>query len=182
MPATATIDETATKATTEAKVAAKLAEWGITYSAEFVPLSMSRNADKGEPSLNWKVTNGNFTTDYMQGIGHMPGYEARNTLEQVESRKRAAEDGRWAKRYSDFGFGRIAIPSPSAADVLYCLLTDADVIDYASFEDWASEFGYDTDSRKAEQNYRACMDTALRMRQVLGDARMAELRELLADY
>lgn len=46
---------------------------------------------------------------------------------------------------------------PSAADVLECLISDA--IGYrnaASFEDWASDYGYDPDSRAAEKTYRAC--------------------------
>jgi len=46
---------------------------------------------------------------------------------------------------------------PSIADVLYCVLMDSGSVENArSFEEWCSEFGYDTDSRKAERIYNGC--------------------------
>lgn len=61
---------------------------------------------------------------------------------------------------------------PTAADVLYSLLSDASGIDNAagSFEDWAGEYGYDTDSRKAEAAYQATLAQTQRLRALLGDA------------
>jgi hypothetical protein len=44
---------------------------------------------------------------------------------------------------------------PRPADVLSSLLLDVTSADQ-SFEDWASDFGYDDDSRKAEATYNAC--------------------------
>jgi hypothetical protein len=44
---------------------------------------------------------------------------------------------------------------PSAEDVLASMLLDASGYENArGFEDWASEYGYDTDSRKAHALYR----------------------------
>lgn len=58
---------------------------------------------------------------------------------------------------------------PDLASVLDCLRSDASSIDDArSFEDWAANFGYDTDSRKAEKAYRACQDSAQALRHFLG--------------
>lgn len=56
---------------------------------------------------------------------------------------------------------------PTAADVLSCLILDASAADYDSFEQWAEDFGYDTDSRKAERVYRACCETAKRLERFL---------------
>ena len=50
---------------------------------------------------------------------------------------------------------------PQPQDVLNCLLLDADVLNYASFEDWADSFGYDPDSIKALNTYNQCLKTAL---------------------
>lgn len=48
---------------------------------------------------------------------------------------------------------------PELPDVLYCLLTAAEGVRHGqTFEEWCSEFGYDTDSRKAEQEYNVCRD------------------------
>jgi hypothetical protein len=58
---------------------------------------------------------------------------------------------------------------PTAADVLGCLCSDAQGVDHGeTFEDWASDFGYDTDSRKAERIYHECQSIALRLRGFLG--------------
>ena len=57
---------------------------------------------------------------------------------------------------------------PTAADVLSCLASDASSIDNASsFEDWAADFGYDTDSRKAERTFKACERQAAKLRAFL---------------
>ena len=58
---------------------------------------------------------------------------------------------------------------PTAADVLSCLVMDADVIEYEGFEDWAGNFGYDTDSRKAEKIYRSCLEQAPKVQEFLGE-------------
>ena len=58
---------------------------------------------------------------------------------------------------------------PTLADVLDCLASDASGVDNArSFEDWASEYGYDTDSRKAERTYHICEKQAQDLKALLG--------------
>lgn len=59
---------------------------------------------------------------------------------------------------------------PELAEVLSCLFLDASGYDNANgFEDWCSEYGYDTDSRKAERTYRAVERQAKQLRSILGD-------------
>lgn len=59
---------------------------------------------------------------------------------------------------------------PTLPEVLDNLASDAAGYDDArDFEDWASGYGYDTDSRKAERVYRAVEREATKLRAFLGD-------------
>jgi hypothetical protein len=171
----------------------------LQYRAEFVPLSQSRNAKEDHPTINWRVTfsrNGReLTTDYGQGVGHLPHYEHRfaslvvynNAVrEACESGKSMLQPGQkngYDACRADKALKHFAkpIPAPGVADVLHCLLMDADAIDAGSFEEWAQEFGYDTDSRKAETTYRACVEIGLKLRLMLGDELISKLRDALQD-
>ncbi|HVT61903.1 MAG TPA: hypothetical protein VHD33_00235 [Legionellaceae bacterium] len=68
--------------------------------------------------------------------------------------------------YFSMGYGHNG-KAPEADDVLNCLISDCSVIDQ-TFEDWAGDFGYDTDSRKAEKTYKACIKTGNRLLKFLG--------------
>lgn len=68
-----------------------------------------------------------------------------------------------------FSQGSAHKKSPTLAEVLDCLASDASGVDNArSFEDWASEYGYDTDSRKAERTYHICEKQAQDLKALLG--------------
>lgn len=59
---------------------------------------------------------------------------------------------------------------PDIYEVLDCLASDAAGIENArDFDDWCSEYGYDTDSRKAERIYHTCQRQAASLRRLLGD-------------
>lgn len=75
-----------------------------------------------------------------------------------------------------FSQGSAHTRDPSVADVLDCLALDASSVDNArTFEEWASELGYDPDSRKAGRIYRVCERQAAKLRQFLGSAVYQEL-------
>ena len=65
-----------------------------------------------------------------------------------------------------------------AGDVLDCLLRDAQGTD-EPFESWASDLGYDTDSRKAEAVFHACRETAAKLRRWIGPV---ELERVVQEY
>lgn len=66
--------------------------------------------------------------------------------------------------------------APDLATVLDCLASDCSGIDSASgFEEWASELGYDADSRKAENIYNACRDSYRKLEHMLGRTAMQSL-------
>jgi hypothetical protein len=175
--------------TTTAETIETLAtELGLSMAAHFVPFSRSRSKKEKTPSLNWVVTIAHkgkpfLTTEYMMGSGHCPGYKQCETYESKKITAWECENGveGWItsnERIIRHG-GNIL---PKLADVLHSLASDASAIDYASFEAWANEMGDDPDSRRAEQVYRACLDTALKLRAALGEDGLTRLRDGVQDY
>lgn len=72
--------------------------------------------------------------------------------------------------YFSVGYGHNG-KAPEAPDVLSCLADDAaGVTNAQSFEDWCSEYGYESDSRKAERIYKACEHSAAKLHKLLGDS------------
>ena len=72
--------------------------------------------------------------------------------------------------YFSMGYGHHGA-EPEADEVLDCLASDASGIENArSFEDWCGDYGYDSDSRKAEKIFNTCEHQAKRLRQFLGDS------------
>lgn len=185
---------------------------GVTMETVFIPYSQSRNANsetamggRGETwlSLNWKVTikrNGRdvLTTDYSAGIAHAPSHQrAKAPLQYPSSQKNwlhyagiwEAENGYAARlemfgseRHNHFRADKAKPILPLLRDVMASMVADYGVLNYARFEDWANEYGYDPDSRSGEKVYRACMELALQMRAAFGDKGMEEFAELYQDY
>lgn len=164
---------------------------GLEYSATFVPQSASRNSAEKNRSLNWRVSirsqrgaGTTIATDYMQGIGHIPKDPQvtahhkgarRDCIMIDEYERQCAETGK-------YGMGNHkTIPAPALLEVLYGLVLDSDADEY-SFEAWADNLGYDTDSRKAESVYNACREIGQKLRLMLGAENLAKLRELFQDY
>lgn len=173
---------------------------GVEYGAEFVPYSNSRSYHPGakmsEKNLNWRLYlrkpgGARFICDYSQGIGHLPegaykpSYARGVTLHEAEAIDHATEHGRAYKKSKD---GKdyqhrfdIPLKKPALEDVLHSLVLDYDVMQYACFEDWAREVGYDTDSRAAEETYRECLKQSLALRLIFNDAEIQKIRELTED-
>lgn len=75
-----------------------------------------------------------------------------------------------------FSQGSAHKQSPTLAEVLNCLVSDASSVDNAyDFEDWASECGYNTDSRKAEAIYNVCKRQTQELKDLLGSNAYAQL-------
>lgn len=173
---------------------------GLSISAEFVPWSKSRNFDpKAGPdkrSLNWRVTlicaapvvgergigaREVLTVDYSAGIAHCPSYSpgARWTLDYAAAIECETEKGRPADIHKAGYSGAIM---PGVEDVIASLALDASAIDYPAYEQWADDLGFDRDSRKGEATYRACLETALKLRAALGDVGLQTLRDAAAGW
>lgn len=184
---------------TSETIAAIAEREGLTLSSAFVPFSQSRNAKPGLDgkvwkSLNWRVTlwrHGRevLTTDYSKGEGHCPAIKDKRWIGNKHLMRRALdlqiETGKQLSKSVFDQEPRVIdkpLTGPSIIEVVASLALDSDVIDYATFEDWAHEFGYDPDSRSGERIYRACLEICLKLRASLGDSVLEELREAALEY
>jgi hypothetical protein len=166
------------------------------------------NSHQDKRCLNWRVTllrnvgtlhTGEpkqieiLTTDYSAGIGHSPAYKnpafkstvrAHNTsTDQTAAIALEIEQG-FAARVHPWGLvaDKKRALLPNEADVIYSLIRDGDAIDYPTYEEWADSYGYDKDSSKGEAIYEACLEHGLKLRAVLGETVLQELREASQDY
>lgn len=175
-----------------------LSELGIIMTTIFVPWSQSRNKNEKQPSLNWSVTllrHGKpfLITDYMMGSGHCEASKAsirelgsRNCIMRDEALREECERGRpmvYGTTLSWYFSKLKGKPyEPKLADVVYSLVSDAEALDYPTFEDWANSLGFEPDSRKAETIYRACLEIGLKLRATLGENGLSSLKEAFQDY
>ena len=67
-----------------------------------------------------------------------------------------------------FFMGAAHTREPTAADVLACLTSDARAGEL-TFEQFCDEFDHDSDSRKTEATWKACVKLAPRLRRFLGE-------------
>ena len=75
--------------------------------------------------------------------------------------------------YFSMGYGHKG-EAPEAGDVLDCLASDACGAE-DSFEEWASNLGYDSDSREAEKTFKAVQHATKRLKNFLGEYRFEQL-------
>lgn len=125
----------------------------------------------------WRITfthkmrrNVDQTFDFYTGLGHrkapsIPYYMKHEHPSRIKQWKE--QNGKPVKS--------------SAASVLYSLVMDASANDQ-SFNDWCSNFGYDTDSMKAFNTYQACCNISKQLYTLFTHAQIEALRELLQDY
>lgn len=165
---------------------------GLDYRAVFVPQSASRNANEKRPTLNWRLTlarNGHtMTTEYTQGIGHVEGYNARAARSVAGDAviRKVVETGKVPASFKADPYveGRASrpLPAPPLADVLYSLLSDADVLNYGTYEEWAPDMGFDPDSRKGEAVWHECRKIGNQFRRMFTTAEYETLRQHFEGY
>ncbi len=169
---------------------------GLKIETQFVPFSISRNAESKQKSLNWKVTlssiRNKMTFDYSKGVGHLPypsGYQLSGHQRTVVNQAidSAVETGiarkiaRGAMAYTIMP-GKEEFPTPTLQEVLHSLTEDTLVMHYLTYEEWAADFGYDPDSRKGEKVYEECRTQASKLSDVLGGTdKIQNLREILQE-
>ena len=72
---------------------------------------------------------------------------------------------------------------PGMDDVFYSMLSDgAPMFDGETFEQWAENLGYSTDSRDAERIYNACLENGKKIKTLFSNSEISELREIFSDY
>lgn len=74
----------------------------------------------------------------------------------------------------------LSLKEPTKFDVMSCLCSDAQTLESArNFEEWASDLGMDSDSRKAEKIYRATQDQTQMLRNLVHGASLEKLCEFV---
>ena len=81
------------------------------------------------------------------------------------------------------GYAQTKPNAPELADVLYSVVSDAQGVAFGqSFDDWAGDYGYDEDSRRAEKAFNACRDEYFDLIRLCGREGFETLCELFEDY
>jgi len=179
-----------------------LAKYGITYTAVFVPWSKSRNYIASQKTMSWTKSL-NWKTqlfrneepifkkglDFSRSIACVPtfapgAYSCRirpiptHIIEQIEGHLD------WAAEKGEIGeseLTKVPLPSPSVADMLYDLLLEAEVFDYADFESWAAstKLNFNKNSSRAEKVYAPCTKNTLTLCNKLGNKVLGDIATIL---
>lgn len=158
--------------TTDETVAEYLAAQRIAYTATLVGETKRDNWTCDE----WRVQ----FTRHDAPPAHAPNATGKKTAE-LETRYYTGTGHRKTpkKRMSWDNAPRPV--TPTAANVLYSLLMDAQGAEQP-FDYWCSDFGYDTDSRKALSVYEACCAIRRDLYKLLTTEQRDTLRTMLEDY
>ena len=120
---------------------------------------------------DYKLTINNkevLQSEFRKGLGHNPFYKGARVLYG------------WNTFINSLRTGK-GIPLPTIEELLPCLASDSDALNYKDFESWACNYGYDPDSREAERTYHACMAIALPLHAFLGHKEFQKLQEISWD-
>ncbi len=132
------------------------------------------NLDILEKRINFVCIINGQKFEYFKGIGHI-----KHLKELNKTKKLSGKDLLIGKVDLAIGdrlkvLGRsfddsdpIGVLMPELTEVLNCLFLDSQAHDQ-SFDDWASDFGYDSDRIKAKKIYEACQENYFKLKKALG--------------
>jgi hypothetical protein len=175
-------------------------------AAVILGLSIESSAPRGEvepaqskeskpwPHIAYDVTlkrNGKpiWSGPYKLGVGHVKGMPVKRvTLADQERLDPIGYASRSA--YDEAAQARVAASlaqsqkvSPKLDDVLHSLLMDGSAyFDAQSFEDWCNDYGYDSDSRKAEATWKACDEIGRNLARAFTPSELSDLREVASNH
>ncbi len=169
---------------TRATVAQQIEKYKITMIAQRIEVRPDDNGNWSEGATHFLVTlereGRKLTTFYSMGSAHLDHY--------VLERARKAGEYKWEQVKGDIDRAFRGANSvfhegirnrfrstygkgftPDIVGVVDSLILDAaGVENVGGFEEWASEYGYDTDSRKAEEGFKACGKIRDDLRKMMG--------------
>jgi hypothetical protein len=149
--------------------------------------------------LSYVVTINGQPFEYSMGIGHIPWDRVDTKAQWIKGTSGfigwGLSETDWAffrtyksKPYCKFintkgwaeacgHLAKVLKVKPSVVDVLACVGMDAQAL-HMTFDDWASDYGYDTDSREAERTWRACGDNARKALKFMDHKTLSAIQEL----
>lgn len=159
-----------------------LAKTGTTIESEF--LRNGKHFDNDETTRDiYKITikrgSRSFSFDFGQSIMNSQYYQ--DTIkERTYTLTGACRTGHYSindiTKYQSGGQKLQLVKGkvPTAYDILCCLQK----YDVGTLENFCSEFGYDTDSKKAEKTYKAVVDEYKNLCALFSDKELEELQEI----
>ena len=124
-------------------------------------------------NLHMKRNGHSLVTEYHQGIGHVKSVDISRGMSV------AAADG---IRACIAGRNKRGLTYPTVTDAIYANISDIDACEYASFEEWAGDAGFDTDSRSAEKIFNECVARGRIFKLMYSQDELAELHDMFLDY
>lgn len=115
-------------------------------------------------SFNWTVTIKGVECDYSLGLGHCKIATKRPEGYVYKELSHPEIDKKINSLHYHYIY-RLYIRIPRVRDVLYSLAMDA-ACARDSFEDFCSNLGYDTDSRRALRIYLDCQESGHKLRRM----------------
>lgn len=164
---------------TKEQIEKRLTDLGFSATATLVRDEF--NPRKLTGSSVWAVTvicNGHsHSIEYTAGCAHRRYYSGRRLGKVVKLP--------YGRKMTNHEIGQLkqTVPiKPDVVDIVSALVVDAGCVSYHRFEDFCAEFGWDTDSRRAEKCYNACRDTRDALIRMVGSDGLDDLLELFRDY
>ena len=161
--------------------------FNLSFKAEFLRNDFHFAGDKDKRDI-YKITlsrgNRKYSFEFGQSLnksGFYAQYSKTKVFLPIE--KLSLSDSklkRWVKQNYKYDFGtiindKIVRPiAPTLYDVLSCLQK----YDVGTFEDFCSEFGYDTDSRNAKKTYKAVVKEYDKMCSLFSNDELEVLTEI----
>lgn len=160
----------------EDAVSAILEKSGVTVAVSFVGAT---TRDKWECD-EWRVTltragRESVRFEYFTGTGHR-----KCPPKMVQEMKRALANRHYRDHPAVKAQYQKAVP-PHVAGVLHSIIMDSSA-SQQSFAEWCSDFGYETDSRKALSTYEACQINGDKLAKIFNHAERQTLADALQDY
>lgn len=112
--------------------------------------------------------------DYFQGIGHRKAVRKDGRLSTILTSNLKINEHNLLILEKE---SKIKPVDPK--DVICCLLGD---MTDENFKDWCGNYGYDTDSIKADYIYKACLENTEKMEKLFTSEELEMMREQLEDY
>ena len=112
-----------------------------------------------------------ITTPYSLGLGHFPGAKKRFPgYSELEACQHVAR--KYPKKYG-----------PKKLDVLFSLFSDGGAFFYGeTFEEWADDHGYSSDSIKAKAMFDACDNAGRLLARAFTEDELSCLQEFFQEY
>ena len=138
----------------------RIAELGLSVESIFIPYELSKGAVDNprtrDRTMNWRIKilqSGKevLTTDFFCGV------KSIDDVRRVNFETNTGIDYKTKLRIK-----------PDIEDIIFAVVSDADVLNYASMEDWAYNWGYDPLTIEAQEIYNLCLKNSLALVNNLG--------------